>query len=78
VILCLDRGRNPDAVFLSLLKEFHRKLLARDALLIVCGVQSEMRVALAANGLEVTIRDDVSLQDQFVDEASSTNHLRTV
>lgn len=55
VVLVLTRGRNPDAAFLNLLKKFHGELQKRGIALILCGVQDEMRRALADTRLDARI-----------------------
>jgi SulP family sulfate permease len=55
VILILDRARNPDAAFLSLLKTLENQLRKRDVALILCGVTTDLSKALASTGLEAQI-----------------------
>src|SRR5262249_22213099 len=55
VILVLSRGRNPDAAFLSLLRELHERLRSRGVTLLLYGVQTDMTTALGASGLQAII-----------------------
>jgi SulP family sulfate permease len=55
VILVLRRARNPDAAFLNLLKALHARLQGRDVALLLCGVQSDLKRALAVTGLDARI-----------------------
>src|SRR5262249_23269742 len=50
VILVLSRGRNPDAAFLSLLRELHDRLRSRGVTLLLYGVQTDLTTALRASG----------------------------
>jgi SulP family sulfate permease len=52
VILVLSRGRNPDAAFLSLLRDLHEGLGSRGIALLLYGVQIDMTTALRASGLQ--------------------------
>jgi SulP family sulfate permease len=60
VVLALDRGRNPDAAFLGLLRDFYADLHARGVVLVLCGVRdgTEMMTALAAVGLGGVVKDE--------------------
>jgi SulP family sulfate permease len=55
VLLVLRRARNPDAAFLKLLRAFHGRLRQRDVALVLCGVQADLRRALADTGLDACI-----------------------
>ena len=55
VVLALSHARNPDAAFLKLLKTFHGRLQSQDVLLLLCGVQVDLRKALTASGLDKII-----------------------
>jgi sulfate permease, SulP family len=52
VILVLKRVRNPDAAFLTLLSNFHRRLQSRDVILLLSGVQRDLNRALTSTGLD--------------------------
>jgi SulP family sulfate permease len=52
VLLVLRRARNPDAVFLKLLRDFQGGLRRRAVDLLLCGVQADLRKALADTGLD--------------------------
>jgi SulP family sulfate permease len=58
VILVLDRGRNTDAGFLHLLREFHETVRARGVVLLLCGVPADMMTGLAGTGLADAIGAD--------------------
>jgi SulP family sulfate permease len=55
VMLVLERARNPDAAFLSLLRSLDRNLRRRDVALILCGVGPDLAEALARTRLADTI-----------------------
>jgi MFS superfamily sulfate permease-like transporter len=55
VILVLKRARNPDAAFLNLLRTFHMNLRQRNIVLLLAGVQAELRKALAGTGFDARI-----------------------
>jgi SulP family sulfate permease len=55
LILALDRTRNPDAAFLSLLEAFHQSLQQRKITLLLAGVQLDLKMALTAIGLDARI-----------------------
>src|SRR5262249_35901906 len=46
VVLVLRRGRNPDAGFLDLLGKLHEVLRAREVVLVLCGVQTDLLTCL--------------------------------
>jgi SulP family sulfate permease len=73
VILVLDRGRNPDAVFLALLRTLHETLRARDAALLLCGVQPPMMASLVATGLVEAIGTDRILPAGNPDQPGRTD-----
>jgi SulP family sulfate permease len=52
VVLFLKRARNPDAAFLDLLRQFHRRLHRRKVELILCGVRPDLARALRTTGLD--------------------------
>jgi SulP family sulfate permease len=52
VALFLKRARNPDAAFLDLLRQFHRRLQRRKVELVLCGVRPDLSRALRSTGLE--------------------------
>lgn len=54
-LLYLSRGRNPDAGFLLLLRDFHAALKSRGVRLMLAGVQPELRTALHSSGLAARI-----------------------
>ncbi len=58
VLLILERARNPDAAFLSLLKKLESTLRQRNISLLLCGVEADMGKALAGTGLEARIGAD--------------------
>jgi SulP family sulfate permease len=64
VILVVKRARNPDAAFLHLLRSFHDNLRRRDVALFLCGVQPELRRALANSGLDEQIGTARILSDR--------------
>ena len=51
VLLFLKRARNPDAVFLNLLADFHRRLGEQHVTLILCGVRLDLAKALKSTHL---------------------------
>jgi SulP family sulfate permease len=55
VVLFLKRARNPDAAFLALLGTFHRRLQAREVILILCGARPDLVSGLRGTGLEARI-----------------------
>jgi SulP family sulfate permease len=55
VILVLDRGRNPDAGFLRLVRELHETLRSRNVLLLLCGVHAQLMSSLNSTGLSEAI-----------------------
>jgi SulP family sulfate permease len=55
VILVLKRARNPDAAFLNMLRTFHTNLRQRNIVLLLAGVQAELRKALAGTGFDARI-----------------------
>jgi SulP family sulfate permease len=55
VVLVLKRARNPDAGFLRLLKDFHRRLRRRNVTLLLSGVQPDLSRALGGSGLDARI-----------------------
>jgi SulP family sulfate permease len=55
LILVLDRARNPDAAFIGLLEAFHTRLQKRNIILLLAGVQPDLRKALTATGLDLRI-----------------------
>ncbi|HEY1191701.1 MAG TPA: SulP family inorganic anion transporter [Gemmata sp.] len=55
VVLVLDRGRNPDAGFLSLLKNLEAALRGRGVALILTGVQPDLMTCLQTTRLADTI-----------------------
>jgi hypothetical protein len=55
VILLLKWARNPDAVFLNVLRKLDWKLQQRNIALLLCAVQPDLNKALAGTGLENTI-----------------------
>ena len=61
VILVLKRARNPDAAFLNLLRTFHMNLRQRNIVLLLAGVQSELRKALVGTGFD----DRIGVQNIF-------------
>lgn len=58
VVLALDRGRNADAGFLNLVRQFHESLRARGVGLILCGVQAPLAAGFASTGLADVIGTD--------------------
>jgi SulP family sulfate permease len=58
VLLMLKLARNPDATFLDALGKFQGKLSNRGVALLLAGVQSDLRKALTATGLDVRIGAD--------------------
>jgi SulP family sulfate permease len=58
VILVLDRGRNPDAGFLHLLRELHATLGSRGVALLLCAVPAELKTSLVGTGLDRVIGAD--------------------
>jgi MFS superfamily sulfate permease-like transporter len=58
VVLVLARGRNPDAGFLRLLRDFHESLRERGVGLVLCGVPPQTRASLASTGLVAAIGCD--------------------
>ena len=58
VLLVLRRGRNADATFLSLLKQFAERLQARQIILVLGGVRPELRAAFATTGLTALIGEE--------------------
>jgi SulP family sulfate permease len=55
LVLVLERARNPDAAFLSLLRAFHGRMQQRGLALFLCGVQPDLKRALASTGLTAAI-----------------------
>ncbi len=55
VILILRRARNPDAAFLSLLRNFVGRLQRRDVVLLLGSVQPDLIKALVAPGLDAQL-----------------------
>jgi SulP family sulfate permease len=55
VVLVLKQARNPDAAFLHLLRDFHSRLCRVNATLLLCGVHSDLRKALASTGIDSQI-----------------------
>jgi SulP family sulfate permease len=53
VILVLERARNPDAAFLSLLQTLDRSLRRRNVALILCGVEPGLDKAFACTGVRI-------------------------
>lgn len=70
VILVLERGRNPDAAFLSQLRAMERSLRDRGVALFLCGVAADLGEALASSGLEGRIGAARIFRDQPSREAS--------
>ena len=64
VLLILERARNPDAAFLSLLKKLEGNLRQRNISLLLCGVEADMGKALAGTGLEARIGADRIFSDR--------------
>ncbi len=58
VVLVLDRGRNPDATFLHLLRDCAESLRARGVVLLLSGVQPQLLACLASTGLAEAIGAD--------------------
>jgi SulP family sulfate permease len=58
VVLFLKRARNPDAVCLNLLADFHRNLQNRNIRLILCGVRADLAKALRNTGLDTQIGEE--------------------
>ena len=58
VILALQRGRNPDAGFLTLLRKLNETLTAKGIALLLCGVQPDLMAGLATTGLVEMIGPD--------------------
>jgi sulfate permease, SulP family len=75
VILSLRRARNPDAVFLTSLKDFSELLQARSVRLLLCGVQPDLMTALTATGLRSAIGSDHIFEDSS-DEPCGTRAIR--
>jgi SulP family sulfate permease len=73
VILVLERGRNPDAAFLSLLDGLAGSLRARGVALFLCGVSADLRKALAGSGLEAHIGATRIFSDQPSRDVSRRN-----
>jgi len=55
VVLYLKRAHNPDAAFLSLLIDFHRRLSKRKVALILAGVREDLAAGLRSTGLDAVI-----------------------
>jgi SulP family sulfate permease len=51
IVLRVKRARNPDAVCLSVLQAFTRRMRARGTAVLLCGVRPKMAQALRASGL---------------------------
>jgi SulP family sulfate permease len=64
VILVLKRGKNPDAGFLSELRELHETLCARKVGLILCGVQPDLMKCLASTHLTRAIGSERIFADE--------------
>jgi len=58
ILLFLNQARNPDAAFLSLLTEFHRRLQKRQIDLVLCGVRPDLALALQSTRLNNQIGQD--------------------
>jgi SulP family sulfate permease len=76
VILVLERARNPDAAFLSLLDGLVRILRNRDVALFLCGVGADLRKALAGVGLDAQIGASRIFSDQPSREAGQRDVVR--
>jgi sulfate permease, SulP family len=55
IVLVLNRARNPDAAFLSLLKAFQQRMHSRNIAVTLSGVEADMMAALTATGLDGVI-----------------------
>lgn len=77
VVLVVQRARNPDAVFLSLLREFNRTLWQRKVALFLCEVEPELDKALAATGLAAEIGHNRIFRVQASPNAAATDAVRT-
>jgi SulP family sulfate permease len=64
VVLVLERARNPDAAFLTLLGALARSLQKRGVALLLCGVGADLGKALANSGLEGQIGADRIFPDR--------------
>jgi sulfate permease, SulP family len=63
VLLFLKRARNPDAVFLNLLGDFHRRLQRSKIELVLCGVRPDLAKALRNTRLNVQIGEKQIIPD---------------
>jgi SulP family sulfate permease len=69
IALFLNRGRNPDATFLALVREFRDMWRSRGIDLILAGVkpEGEMMRALTATGLDKHVRTDLRTPGTYSD-----------
>ena len=58
VLLFLKRARNPDAAFLNLLDDFHRRLSEAGVTLLLCGVRADLARSLRDTRLDAQIGPD--------------------
>jgi sulfate permease, SulP family len=63
VVLSLERTRNSDAAFLSLLAQFHERLIKRGVALVLCGVRADLAANLRASRVEEQIGAEHVLAD---------------
>jgi SulP family sulfate permease len=62
VVLRLKRARNPDAVGITLLRDFVERLRERDVRVLLCGVRPDMATQLARAGLSEDLGQDLFLE----------------
>jgi len=71
VVLRLKRARNPDAVGLSLLEGFVRRIRTRGVHLVLCGVRSEFFESLQRTGLVAKVGPEHVFLEQPVRQTST-------
>jgi SulP family sulfate permease len=76
VLLFLKRARNPDAVFLNLLREFHDRLRRRQVHLILCGVRPDLAKALKTTRLRTELGEEQVVPEGDVPSASAQAAVR--
>jgi sulfate permease, SulP family len=76
VVLLLKQARNPDAAFLGLLGKFHDRLQARQIVLVLGGVRSELAQALRRTGLDAQLGQEQILLERSGPDVSEQDGLR--
>ena len=76
VVLFLQRARNADAAFLSLLDKFHGRLQERRIVLVLCGVQQGLANAMHATGLNAQIGQENIVPETAGPDAGTKEGIR--